>query len=145
MHWSPGTSRQGLRINPCPGLAPGKHCHCRQAAVCCQEPEGRGYAGSRGPRWTRAVCHHFPWGSAGGALGLERGVARVSSLVVALVFLLQGPAGVCLAGGRDLHQQQPRPPTPLNTESRTQGAELASGQCPPWQCCLSLLSWFLCL
>lgn len=66
MHWSPGPSQQGLKINPCPGLAPGKHCHCRQAAVCCQAPEGHGYAGSRGPPWTRAVCHHFPRGSWGG-------------------------------------------------------------------------------
>lgn len=67
-HWSPGPSQQGLKRNPCPGLAPGKHCHCRQAAVCCQAPEGRGYAGSRGPSWTRAVCHHFPRGQ-GVALG----------------------------------------------------------------------------
>ena len=104
MDWSPGTSQQGLKINPCPGLAPGKHCHCRQAAVCCQAPEGRGYGGSRGPLWTRAVCHHFPRGSGGGTPGLERAVAHVSSLVMALVFLLQSLAGVYLARGGDLHQ-----------------------------------------
>ena len=114
---------------------------------CCLLPSTQ-RAWLRGLPWStvdKGCVPPFPSGVRGGTLGLEGAVAHVSSLVMALVFLLQSLAGVYLARGGDLHQQQPCPPTPVSTESRTRGAELASGQWPPWQCCLSLLSWFLCL